>query len=73
MFMYCGSCHSGNQAEFTAEMIIHFSGLRYIDNPGVWAFPSVSICLDCGIAQFTLPETELRLLREPSGVMRKTA
>ena len=63
--MYCGLCHSGNQAEFTAEMIIHFSGLRYIDNPGVWAFPKVSVCLDCGVAQFSLPETELRLLREP--------
>ena len=58
-------CASGNQVEFTAEMIIHFSGLRYIDNPGVWAFPKVSVCLDCGFSRFTLPESQLHELREP--------
>ena len=68
--MSCLSCASENQAKFTAEMIIHFSGLRFIDNPGVWAFPKISACLDCGVAQFTLPETELRLLREPNGVIK---
>ena len=63
--MNCGSCLSGNQAEFTAEMIIHFSGLKYLNNPGVWAFPKVSVCLDCGVARFALQEAELCLLREP--------
>ena len=64
--MSCLSCASGNQAEFGAEINIHFPGLRNIDRPSVWAFPKLSVCLDCGFARFTLPETELRLLREPT-------
>jgi hypothetical protein len=60
--MYCTSCQSGNQAEFTVEIMIHFSGLRNIDKPGVLAFPKVSVCLDCGFSQFTTPETALTLL-----------
>jgi hypothetical protein len=61
--MPCKVCSSGNQIEFTAEMMIHFSGLRNIDNPGVLVFPRISICLDCGCSRFTILETELALLR----------
>jgi hypothetical protein len=61
--MHCALCRSGNQAEFTAEMLLHFSGIRNIDNPGVLAFPKVSVCLDCGYSRFTTPETDLRILR----------
>jgi hypothetical protein len=60
----CKLCSSENQAEFTAEIMIHFSGLRHIENPGVLAFPKVSVCLDCGSSQFTIPKTELQTLRE---------
>jgi hypothetical protein len=60
--MYCALCHSSNGAEFTAEMMIHFSGLKHVDKPAVLAFPKVSICMDCGFSGFTTPETELRIL-----------
>jgi hypothetical protein len=60
--MFCPSCQSRNQAEFTAEMIVHFSGLKNIDKPGVWLFPKVSICLGCGNSRFSTPKTELALL-----------
>jgi hypothetical protein len=60
--MYCPSCQSSNQAEFTTEMIIHFSGIKNIDKPGVWVFPKVSVCLDCGSSRFATPKTELGLL-----------
>ncbi len=63
--MSCLSCASGNQAEFGAEINIHFPGLRNINRPTVWAFPKLSVCLDCGFSRFKLPEPELRLLREP--------
>jgi len=43
--------------------MIHFSGLKHIDNPAVLAFPTVSVCLDCGFSGFTTTETELRVLR----------
>jgi hypothetical protein len=61
--MSCTVCTSVNEAEFTAEMLIHFSGIRNIDNPGVLAFPKVSICLDCGSSRFTTPEADLRILK----------
>jgi hypothetical protein len=40
-------------------MMIHFSGLKYLDNPGVWVFPKLSVCLDCGYSHFAVPEKEL--------------
>ena len=70
--MFCALCQSGNEAEFTAEMMIHFSGLRNIDNPGVLTFAKVSVCLGCGSSRFTIPETELALLRrKPSRHVRQ--
>jgi hypothetical protein len=60
--MSCPACASGNQSEFPVEMIIHLGGLKNLDNPGVRAFPKLSICLDCGFSQFTVPETELLML-----------
>jgi hypothetical protein len=60
--MCCALCKSSNQAEFTSEMMIHFSGLKHLANPGVLVFPRVSVCLDCGSSRFTTPKTELRVL-----------
>ena len=65
--MSCTSCESHNQAEFTAEINLHFRGSRNIDNPGVFMFPNVSVCLDCGSSRFTIPEAELRKLKEGEG------
>jgi hypothetical protein len=69
--MPCTSCKSHNQAEFTAEMNLHFRGLRNIDNPAVLLFAEVSACLDCGFSKFTIPEAELQKLNE--GNRRSTA
>jgi hypothetical protein len=60
--MTCRSCGSVNQGKFTAEMGIHFPGLKTIDKSVVWVFPNVVVCLDSGIAEFIVPEVELRLL-----------
>jgi hypothetical protein len=62
LVMSCPSCPSDNQAELAAEMIIHFSGLKYLDNPGVWVSPKLLVCLDCGFSRFIVPQTELPLL-----------
>jgi hypothetical protein len=58
--MPCVLCTSGNQAEFTAEINLHFIGV--INNPGVLFLPKVYVCLDCGSSRFTTPEAELRKL-----------
>jgi hypothetical protein len=62
--MSCDLCSSANQAEFTVEMMIHLSGFRSVEDPGVLAFPKVLICFDCGASRFSLPDTLLRLLRD---------
>ena len=60
--MKCKSCGSLRRRKFTAEMGIHFPGLKNIDKPVVWVFPELVVCLDCGISEFAMPETELGLL-----------
>jgi hypothetical protein len=60
--MPCKSCGSVDQKKFSAEMAIHFPGLKNIDKPAVWVFPELVVCFDCGTAEFAVPEEELRLL-----------
>ena len=60
--MPCKSCGSINQKKFTAEMGIHFPGLKNINKPVVWLFPKLVVCLDCGTTEFTVPKEELRQL-----------
>jgi hypothetical protein len=62
--MSCRLCSSMNEAEFTAEIMIHFSGRKHLENPGVLTFPEMLVCLDCGSTRFRIAETELNLLRE---------
>jgi hypothetical protein len=58
----CKSCGSVNQRKFTAEICMHFPGMKKIDKAGAWIFPEVLVCGDCGIAEFAVPDAELRLL-----------
>ena len=55
----CQSCGSENLGKFTGELAVHFPGVQNIDKPHVWLFPELVVCLACGLAQFTVPETEL--------------
>ncbi len=67
--MFCKSCGSVSQKKFTAEMGIHFPGLENIDKPTVWVFPEVVVCLDCGMAEFSVPKDELRQLKQSDVTM----
>jgi hypothetical protein len=60
--MRCKSCGAFNRRKFTAEIGIHSPGLKDIDTPVVWVFPELAVCVECGIAEFAVPEAELRLL-----------
>lgn len=60
--MCCSSCKSSDQTEFTAEMIIHFRGLRNVDHPGVLLVQEIKVCLRCGYSLFTTPGAELAQL-----------
>jgi hypothetical protein len=60
--MTCASCTSSNLMEFPAEVNIHFSGLRSMHKPGIFVFPKLLICRDCGSSSFTTPASELAML-----------
>ena len=62
--MVCKACGSDRQSEFNGEVAIHFPGLHGLNKPPVWVFPQLLVCLDCGISQFAVPETELSVLAE---------
>ena len=61
--MACPSCASSNQTEFPAEVNIRFPGLGNTDKPGVFVFPRLLICLDCGSSSFMTRPPELAQLR----------
>lgn len=58
----CPSCSSKGQQLFNSEVAVHFPGLDGLNKPIVLVFPKLSVCLDCGVAQFTVPERELMVL-----------
>jgi RNase P subunit RPR2 len=58
----CKSCRSNLQKTFKAEIAIHFSGRENVDKPTVFVFPELLICLECGKAEFVVPEEKLRRL-----------
>jgi len=65
--MACTSCGSEKVVKFGGEIGIHFPGLKDIDRPPVLLFPELVVCLACGVAQFAVPEAELRLLTADAG------
>jgi hypothetical protein len=62
--MLCPFCHSPNIRKYTAEMNIHFPGMKGLNIPTVWVFPPILVCLDCGQGQFTIPEAERKNLED---------
>ena len=60
----CIFCQSANQREFTGEVNIHIPGVNGFTIPTVWVFPRLSVCMDCGKTQFTIPDAELRTLAD---------
>ena len=62
--MLCSSCHSGRLREYNAEINVHFPGMRGLNIPTAWVSPQLLVCLDCGQAQFTIPDAERKTLIE---------
>jgi hypothetical protein len=60
--MSCKYCASTNQRPFNGEVAVHFLGLEGLEKPIVWVFPALTVCLDCGGTEFTIPERELSVL-----------
>ena len=62
--MVCPSCHFEKVQEYSAEINIHFPGMKGLDIPPVWVFPKLLVCLGCGTTQFTVPEAERKVLAD---------
>ena len=60
--MPCTFCGSSNQREFPAEVNIHLPFLKNEGNPGVFVFPKLLVCLDCGASSFITPVSQLSQL-----------
>lgn len=58
----CTSCGSKHNSKLGSEIGLHFKGISGLEKPMVFVFPEVVVCLTCGHAEFTVPETELRVL-----------
>ncbi len=60
--MVCKRCTTDNQRAFSGEVAIHFPGLKGLDKPIVLVYPTLLVCLECGLTEFTVPEKELSML-----------
>ncbi len=58
-FMICRRCSSNKLNKFGAEMNVHFPGWEGLEKPSVGMFTEIAVCLDCGFAEFFVPEAEL--------------
>jgi hypothetical protein len=61
--MSCIACGSNCQKEFATEMILHFSGIKNLDKPGVLMFQKLLVCMDCGYSHFAIQEPSWRPLQ----------
>lgn len=65
-FMQCRRCGTSQSVQkFGGEVALHFPGRDGLNKPIVWVFPQILACLDCGIAEFEVPEEQLKTLRNP--------
>jgi hypothetical protein len=51
---------------FSAEINVHFGGWEGLAKPGVFVFPKLLVCMDCGFTEFAVPERELARLADGS-------
>ena len=64
--MSCTRCLSLHQTELNSEMNLHFLGLPNLGEPGIFVFPKVLVCLDCGLSEFVIHKHELAHIGEKS-------
>jgi len=71
--MSCKSCTSTRRVEFLGEICLHLQGgLETLDKPHIWLFPKVTVCLQCGFAEFSIPKLELSQCNFFTGPAAKT-
>jgi len=64
--MKCKTCGSEHCADFSGELAIHFPGLENLSKPHVFIAAELAVCLQCGRAEFAIPNDKLRQLMDSS-------
>ncbi len=61
--MSCRKCGSANERSFKSEMSLAFRELENVDRAPLYVSQDISVCLDCGHVELTLPPAKLELLK----------
>jgi len=62
--MSCKKCASGNERSFKSEMSLAFGELENVDRAPLYVSQDISVCLDCGYIELTLPPAKLAQLKQ---------
>jgi hypothetical protein len=62
--MSCRKCASNNERSFKSEMILAFRELENVDRSPLYVSQDISVCLDCGHIELTLPSAKLEQLKQ---------
>ena len=57
--MVCPKCHSESLSQVPAEIRLYRNRPRTLSHPPLTPSPEVQVCLDCGWAEFAIPEAWL--------------
>jgi hypothetical protein len=50
---------------YPSEIAVHLPRLADHAKPLVLVFPKLVVCMDCGFAEFIIPEEDLQKLKDP--------
>ena len=70
--MVCPTCHCGSLSGIPAEIRFHRNGPRTLSYPPLMFSQNVQVCLNCGRAEFSVPQTLLSSMC-PLRTLGKTA
>jgi hypothetical protein len=62
--MSCRKCASNNERSFKSEMTLAFREPENVDRAPLYVSQDISVCLDCGHIELTLPSAKLEQLKQ---------
>ena len=62
--MPCKKCASSNERSFKSEMTLAFRELENVNRAPLYVSQDISVCLDCGHIELTLPPAKLEQLNK---------
>jgi hypothetical protein len=62
--MSCKKCASNNERSFKSELTLAFRELENVDRAPLYVSQDISVCLDCGHTELTLPPAKLEQLKQ---------